>query len=55
MLQRGESHSLAREDWERGKGADCTYVTSLHEGEGLAAEEGIAVGGVGVLLPEIAG
>jgi hypothetical protein len=37
------------------QGAECTYVTSLHEGEGLAAEEGVAVGGVGVLLPEIAG
>jgi len=30
-------------------------VTSLHEGEGLAAKKGVAVVGIGVLLPEIAG
>ena len=30
-------------------------MTSLHEGEGLSADEGVAVGGVGVLLPEVAG
>jgi hypothetical protein len=32
-----------------------TMVTSLHEGEWPAAHKGVAVGGVGVLLPEIAG
>lgn len=30
-------------------------MASLDEGEGLAAEECVAVGGIGVLLPEIAG
>jgi hypothetical protein len=30
-------------------------VTSLHEGEGLAAKKGVAVVSIGVLLPEIAG
>lgn len=37
------------------RGDKCTYMASLDEGEGLAAEEGIAVGSIGVLLPEIAG
>ena len=32
-----------------------TYMASLDEGEGLAAEEGVAVGSINVLLPEIAG
>jgi hypothetical protein len=30
-------------------------VTSLHEGEGLPTDKSIAVGGVGILLPEVAG
>jgi hypothetical protein len=30
-------------------------VTSLHEGEGLAAKKGVAVVGIGVSLPEITG
>ena len=32
-----------------------TYMASLDEGEGLAAEEGVTVGSINVLLPEIAG
>ena len=32
-----------------------TYMASVDEGEGLTAEEGVAVGSIGVLLPEIAG
>jgi hypothetical protein len=30
-------------------------MTSVHEGEGFTANEGVAVGGIGILLPEITG
>jgi hypothetical protein len=40
---------------EEEKGTWCTYVTSLYEGERLAADKGIAIRGIGVLLPKIAG
>ena len=29
-------------------------MTSFHEGEGLTADKGVAIWGIGVLLPEIA-
>jgi hypothetical protein len=28
-------------------------MTSLHEGEGFAADKGVTMGGIGILLPEI--
>jgi hypothetical protein len=30
-------------------------MTSFHEGEGLTADKSVAVSGIGVLLPEVAG
>jgi hypothetical protein len=30
-------------------------MTSFHEGEGFTANKGIAMGGIGILLPEITG
>jgi hypothetical protein len=30
-------------------------MTSVYEGEGLATDKGVAVGGIDILLPEIAG
>jgi hypothetical protein len=30
-------------------------MTSFHEGEGFTANKGIAMGSIGILLPEIAG
>lgn len=29
-----------------------TYVASLHEGEGLTADKGVAVRGIGIFLPK---
>jgi hypothetical protein len=47
----GENHQHAETKEEE----RWTYVTSLYEGERLAADEGVAVRGINVLLPKIAG